>query len=506
MITHTENWGIHWFRRDLRIAGNPALDWNLSKNGGRVVGLFCFDAQFLDRPDFSANRFAFFLATLTALRNEMQAAGGDLWVIDCLPRQTFEVLLESFKKSGIGLPAVSFNRDYEPFARQRDAEILEFLLEEVGVQVETARDHLLIEPSEIGKPGGKEFYQIYTPFARRWFEQFRQKEIQSRLAAAEEGMKYLSGGKNSKNRFRLRWKDLYTTTAQPFPDALAEFERKNFKKVTVEIPRAGSTAALERLELFSQELKNYGGGRDIPGIDGTSKMSIYLKNGSITTAQMIVALGLNKVFPTKQSFKSPGSEITYLKELVWREFYYSILYHEPAVETLEFREKYRALDWENDREHFGLWQEGRTGFPIVDAGMRQLKSEGWMHNRVRMIVASFLTKDLIVDWRWGEKHFMHQLLDGDLANNNGGWQWAASTGCDPQPYFRIFNPLLQSQRFDPEGHYIRRYVPELAGLSNKQIHAPDRLGQQGLKKIGYPAPLVNHASQKLRTLQLYTKA
>jgi deoxyribodipyrimidine photo-lyase len=214
---------------------------------------------------------------------------------------------------------------------------------------------------------------------------------------------------------------------------------------------------------------------------------MFFKNGSLTPAQVIAHLGLETT-----PLKSDRGPTKFLKEIVWREFYYSILWHRPDVEKTAFLPHYADLAWENRKDWFEAWKEGRTGYPIVDAGMRQLKSTGWMHNRVRMIVASFLTKDLLIDWRWGENHFMKELLDGDLAPNNGGWQWAASTGCDPQPYFRIFNPELQSRRFDPDGTYIRAHVPELANLSADEIHLPR-------------SPMIDHQAQKAKALALFKR-
>ncbi len=250
----------------------------------------------------------------------------------------------------------------------------------------------------------------------------------------------------------------------------------------VPTPKAGSLAAWGALESFRRRLADYGDARDIPSTNGTSHFSIYFKNGSLTVAQVIAALGL-KAFARGAG----GGPAKFLSELIWREFYYCILFHFPRVETTAFLEKYADLKWENREDWFAAWCEGRTGFPIVDAGMRQLNTTGWMHNRVRMIVASFLTKDLLIDWKWGEKYFMERLLDGDLAPNNGGWQWAASTGCDPQPYFRIFNPHLQEKKFDPKGEYVLRYLPEVDS---------DR----------YPRPIVDHAVQREKALALYAKA
>jgi deoxyribodipyrimidine photo-lyase len=257
----------------------------------------------------------------------------------------------------------------------------------------------------------------------------------------------------------------------------------------VPIPESGFKAAVDKLNAFKPE--KYKDLRDIPEEEATSGMSVFLKNGSITTSQIVYHLGL-KPYDEKKSSKD-----TYLSELVWREFYYHILYHKPEVETEEFNSKYSGLKWDNNEKFFELWKEGKTGYPIVDAGMRQLKTTGLMHNRVRMIVASFLTKHLLIDWRWGEQYFMEQLLDGDLAPNNGGWQWAASTGCDAQPYFRVFNPWLQSKKFDPDGHYIKKYIPELSEIESKKLHEPIT------DHAEYPAPIVEHKASRERAIEVY---
>jgi len=485
------------------VAGNPALQWNWKEHGGRVVGLFCFDSKFLSRRDFSHNRFAFFLETLRDLQEEMRSNGSDLWVIDCLPDEALPQIHAALKKHGREFSSFSYNRDYEPFARDRDDRVTRLVQEELGVTVHTERDHLLIEPLDIGKPstGGSTFYQVYSPFAKRWFEQLHRDEAQSRLAVQKKGLQYLkkrAAGEIDSQLFSLTWKRIWSGHDAPFKESLEDFAEKNRPHVTIEIPAAGSLVALERLQQFKRHVEEYGDRRDIPSVDGTSKMSIYLKNGSITSAQIIAELGLSDL-----AFKGEGGRTKYLKEIAWREFYYSILFHKPSVEKTAFLEKYANLKWQNDEELFEAWKDGKTGYPIVDAGMRQLKQEGWMHNRVRMIVASFLTKDLLIDWRWGENHFMKELLDGDLAPNNGGWQWAASTGCDPQPYFRIFNPELQGSRFDPEGKYVTRYIPELDGVSPKVLHAPEKMGEAALRKRGYPMPIVNHQEQKPKALALF---
>jgi len=492
----TVPYGIHWFRRDLRIAGNPALQANWRQHQGRVLGLFAFDRTFLARPDFSHNRFAFFLQTLQALRTEMQATGGDLLVLDVGPKDAFQRLFAALHEHNLPLPAtVSFNRDYEPFARQRDAEITDWLPKSVGVAVHTERDHLLIEPDELtrnGEPGA--FYQVYSPFAKRWFERLRTDAIRERIAAQKSGLAYLDQRRPTKSLFALTWSGLFGGDV-PLADHLDACIADNAPRVTVPLPDAGSQAALARLRAFRKAgLARYAERRDRPDLDGTSQLSIYLKNGSITPAMILAELGL-----LEADFKQKDGVTTFLKEIVWREFYYHVLYHRPEVEQTAFLERYRDLAWPNREDWFAAWKAGETGYPIVDAGMRQLRATGWMHNRVRMIVASFLTKDLLIDWRRGERYFMEQLLDGDLAPNNGGWQWAASTGCDPQPYFRIFNPKLQSEKFDPDGDYIRTWVPELREVRSKAIHAPHEAGVA----VTYPAPIVNHSVQKERALALY---
>jgi deoxyribodipyrimidine photo-lyase len=490
----TEPFGIHWFRRDLRVAGNPALRRNWQRTSGRTVGIFCFDPKFLSRPDFSPNRFQFFIHTLIALRDELRCMGSDLLVLDEGPDLAFDRLRQWLAPRGLHPGLLTFNRDYEPFARERDQKMQQWFAHH-GIPVETDSDHLLIEPAEIqrgGSAGGP--YQVYSPFARRWLEVMRQPTIQGRISAQKLGLAYLqklSTG-NTEPIFRLQWADLISLPPGS-RDILDQYQKKNLAKVTVPIPSAGSLAAFDQLKSFAQRLAGYGSNRDFPQVDGTSRLSIFLKNGSLTIAQVIAFLQLHPY-----DRKSSSSADKFLSQLIWREFYYHILFHFPFVEHEAFIPKFRAIAWPNDPAFFEAWTEGRTGFPIVDAGMRQLKATGWMHNRVRMIVASFLTKDLLIDWRWGERYFMEQLLDGDLAPNNGGWQWAASTGCDPQPYFRIFNPALQSKKFDPEGKYIKQFVPELQGISPKQLHEPGTF-----KVRGYPQPVVSHAVQRMRALQLY---
>ncbi len=491
-------WGIHWFRRDLRIAGNDALAENVRRTQGRTLALFCFDAQFLSRNDFSHNRFAFFLKTLRSLKDELHQQGGDLLVVDGQPHDVFAKLIAYFKNHAPP-NVISWNRDYEPFARARDAKV-ETLLKSLGIETLTARDHLLIEPHELSKndaPGT--FYQVYSPFARKWFDELATAPIQKRIQRQTRCDAYLRSLEQTTREkpFGLHWSDVTTSPDFPFGDALEHFESDNHRSVNIPIPDAGFRIAYQQMNAFAAKLASYNDKRDFPAHPGTSRLSMFFKNGSLVSSQVLAKLELENV-----GFKDKGGAAQFVKELAWREFYYHILFHRPEVESKSFLPQYEHLAWDNNETWFKRWCEGTTGFPIVDAGMRELNQTGFMHNRVRMIVASFLTKDLLIDWRWGENYFMKQLLDGDLAPNNGGWQWAASTGCDPQPYFRIFNPWLQAARFDPDATYIKTYLPELHDAPAKLIHdaTSDRSPYQ------YPAPIVDHAAQKAKALSLYQSA
>ena len=454
--------------------------------------MFTFDDSFLSRPDFSHNRFQFFLETLIKLRDDLREAGGDLLVLSESPDKAFGRLKSIFEIKKLPPPNISWSRDYEPFARARDERMGQLFMS-WGWETSTERDHLLFEPHEIKSLQGTP-YKVFTPFAKQWFQLLHSKEGQKRIAYQATSLS-MYRKQSGKKHFDLTWEDLLKD--QTPADHLDRFLRDNGAKVTVPIPAAGFDAAMRALETFQGETQNYGEARDMMAEEGTSKLSLFLKNGSITPLQVIASLGLET-----ETFTSDKGSTKFLKQLAWRDFYYHILWHFPFVEKESFNANYRNLNWENDPELFEAWKAGKTGFPIVDAAMRQLSQTGWMHNRARMVVASFLTKDLLIDWRWGENWFMNQLLDGDLAPNNGGWQWAASTGCDPQPYFRIFNPLRQSERFDPSGDYIKRYVPELRNVSGKEIHNP---GAPMRQKTGYPSEIVSHKAQAIRAQMLFKR-
>jgi len=482
--------GIHWFRRDLRIHGNPGLRWNYKQTKGNTLGVFCFDSKFLSRSDFSHNRFAVFMNAINQLKINLKNIGMDLVVIDELPNIAYPKILSFLKDKNITLEAFSYNRDYEPFALKRDNEINTWLTNE-NISFQTFRDHLIIEPHELAKPDGT-FYKVYTPFAKKWLEIFTQTEVKKRCSPKFSGINQAFSSQPVEKIFHPLLKSKLKNF--PYQDYLQSFIDDNSKKVTIEIPTITTESIYQNLKNFKSKISKYKVDRDYPNINGTSKFSIPLKNGSLTTSQVISYLKLKPV-----DYKSPTGEMTFLKEIIWREFYYHILFHQPSVETTAFKEKYRNLKWCTSKKLFSAWCEGKTGFPIVDAGMRELNTTGWMHNRVRMIVASFLVKNLQINWQWGEKYFMEKLLDGDLAPNNGGWQWAASTGCDAQPYFRIFNPWTQSKKFDSNGEYIKKYIPELATLDNKQIHEPHLFPG----KLNYPKPIIDYKKSREETMERF---
>lgn len=492
-MTLIKNYGIHWFRRDLRVAGNSALQRNWRINKGYTLGIFCFDKKFLARSDFSINRFQFFIETLLELKKELRLIGSDLLVLDIGPLEAFSFLFEKLKKNNLSLPnTITWNRDYEPFAIKRDS-TMESFFKKQNIVIHTERDHLIIEPNELFKDSDHLGYSVYTPFARKWLKLFKTDEVQERISTQKSGLTYLKNYKkgNLKKMFKLTWEKLCQKKII-FPDTLKNYRSQNIKSVTINIPTAGSLAAFDKLQNFKAILKEYSFKRDFPFEEGTSGFSIFLKNGSLTNAQIISFLDLK---PYEK--RSSSGQAVFFSELIWREFYYHVIYRNPLVEKQAFNKKYLNLKWRNNKKWFQAWKEGKTGFPIVDAGMRQLIATGVMHNRLRMIVASFLIKDLLIDWRWGEKYFMEQLLDGDLAPNNGGWQWAASTGCDAQPYFRIFNPWTQGKKFDLKGQYIKKYIPELKDLDSKSLHQPI------LNHKEYPAPIVDHSIQREKTLNFY---
>jgi deoxyribodipyrimidine photo-lyase len=371
------------------------------------------------------------------------------------------------------------NHDYEPYAVARDAAVAR-ALQGQDVVFHTRKDQVIFEKDEVLTRGARPFV-VFTPYKNAW------------LAALKPF--FLKAYPIARYRERLASGPAGTI---PSLDALG-FQRTNLRDLGI---GTGMSGARGMFESFKSRLARYHERRDFPAIKGTSFLSVHLRFGTISIRALARAAWSNG---------TAGAD-AWLSELIWRDFYFAILHHYPYVAERAFRPEFARLEWPNDERLFAAWCEGRTGYPLVDAAMRQINLTGYMHNRLRMIAASFLTKDLLVDWRWGERYFAERLTDFDLAANNGGWQWAASTGCDAQPYFRIFNPVTQSRKFDPDGKFIRHYVPELAACDDGSIHAPWKMSDAAQRQAGmiigrdYPAPVIDHTEQRRRVLELYGRA
>lgn len=444
---------LWWIRRDLRLRDNAALHAGLQ--AGAVIPVFILDPHLIARTP--TRRQAFLFDGLRALRRDLEQRGARLIIRRGEPVEVLRLLLAETEAG-----TVFAEEDYTPYARKRDARAGR------TVPLELISGQTVHHPEFIVKSDGTP-YTVYTPYARRWKNSL---PAQIQLYPAP---------------------DRFPSAEYPPSDDLPQLPPSlGF--------RAGESEALRRLKNFSQTaIFEYQARRNRMDFDGTSSLSPYLRFGMLGMRQAVRTAQIAAGDP--QNDEERRSADAWLNELIWREFYIQILYHFPRVSRTAFRPALANIPWRNNADEFKAWEEGRTGVPIVDAGMRQLSKSGWMHNRARMIAASYLVKDLLIDWHWGEAWFMENLLDGDPAANNGGWQWTAGTGTDAAPYFRIFNPVLQSQKFDPNGDYIRRWVPELAHLASREIHAP---WKHGIKVAGYPEyPIMDHAVARKRTLRAY---
>lgn len=465
---------ICWFRRDLRLYDHAAL-YHALKSSRAVHCVFVFDTDLLAAlPDPADRRVEFIWRCIQELHAELGKWGGTLHILHGSARQ----LIPQFARQ-TGARAVFCNRDYEPGAIARDTDVSQQLAQH-GIHFHSFKDQVIFESDEVLNGSGKP-YAVFTPYKNAWLGKLDEFHLRpyptERYAAA-----------------------LVRCPASPLP-SLDQLGFRPTNLVQLGIP-CGMSGASRLLDDFLQRIDHYHEWRDFPAIKGVSYLSPHLRFGTISIRHL-AALALHN--------GSPGAR-TWLNELIWREFYQMLLFHHPRLaEGATFKPQYQNLPFPNDAQHFAAWCEARTGFPIIDAAMRQLNSSGYMHNRLRMIVASFLVKDLLVDWRWGEAYFARHLLDFDFAANNGGWQWAASTGCDAQPWFRIFNPVTQSEKFDPQGKFIRRYLPELASCPDRWLHAPWTLPQEEQRRCGieigkdYPAPIVNHAAAREQALALFRK-
>jgi deoxyribodipyrimidine photo-lyase len=424
---------VFWFRRDLRLNDNAGL-YQALVSGFPVLPLFIFDTDILSQlEDKNDKRVDFVHQALEELQKDLAKAGSSLCVKIGKPIEVFEQLMAEYT-----IISVSCNRDYEPYALERDGQVRE-LLRSQSTEFRSFKDQVIHEPDEIVKSDGKP-YTIYTPYSKSW-------------------------------KFKL-----HETSLRPYP---CEGQFNNFlhlEQATIpslqDIGFKKTDVAYSPPVIDEDLIRTYDETRNFPALKGSSELSTHIRFGTISIRKLgAIARETNE---------------TWLNELIWREFFMSILWHFPYVEKGPFKKKYNEIPWRNNEDEFKCWCEGRTGYPIVDAGMRQLNETGWMHNRVRMITASFLTKHLLIDWRWGEAYFAQKLLDYDLSANNGNWQWAAGCGCDAAPYFRIFNPAGQTKRFDPELVYIKKWVKEL-------------------DTSDYPPPIVEHTLARNRALEAYKK-
>jgi deoxyribodipyrimidine photo-lyase len=426
-----EEISLFWFRRDLRTTDNKALFYALNSRKP-VLPVFIFDTEILDKLEFKKDgRVEFIHNQLTSIKKKLEAYGSSILVLHGEPLEIFKWLIGNYPVSEF-----FFNRDYEPYALERDSKITS-LFEKNNIPVQSFKDQVIFEKNEIVKKDSKP-YTVFTPYKRKWREQFSNISLET-----------------------FQTESLANNFIKTQSFQMPSLKKLGFQQTKYKFPGT---------EIDEEIIRNYDKNRNFPALKGTTKLSIHFRHGTISVRKAIkMALKLNE---------------TWLNELIWREFYMMILWHFPSVVEHSFKAKYDMIKWRNNEKEFARWCQGETGYPIVDAGMRELNETGYMHNRVRMITASFLTKHLLIDWRWGEAYFAQKLLDYELSSNNGGWQWASGSGCDAAPYFRIFNPELQTKRFDPNHAYIKRWVPEYQ--TNK-----------------YLQPIVEHKFARERALKEY---
>jgi deoxyribodipyrimidine photo-lyase len=505
MTTPRFDTGIAWFRRDLRLDDTATLSRSLAACR-RVHCVFVYDREILDAlPSRADRRVEFIEAALRELDAALRALGGALIVvhdraIDAIPA------LAARLQAG----AVFAARDYEPAAHRRDERVRERLQSD-GRQLECVKDHVVFETDEVMTAAGHPF-SVFTPYKNAWLRRLESLGADGAPGTplAPRAVRDIAAGRLAPAPAGLR------AAAAPGPagtdpvDGVPSLAAIGFEPTDLSrlgIP-TGASGAARLFEDFETRIGAYRDARDFPAVKGPSYLSVHLRFGTVS----IRTLAREAWRIARSDPHAAQGAGTWLSELVWRDFYFQVLHHHPRVVDASFKPAYDAIRWEGGAEGdalFAAWCEGRTGYPLVDAAIAQIRASGYMHNRLRMVVASFLCKDLGIDWRRGERWFADRLNDFDLAANNGGWQWASSSGCDAQPYFRIFNPITQSQKFDARGVFIRRYLPQLARLSDAQIHAPWLLAPAEQARLGcvigrdYPAPIVDHAQARLRTLARY---
>ena len=478
-----ERW-LFWHRRDLRLADNLGLAAAAAATPA-VTGVFVLDPAILGSTDMAPARVWFLLESLAELQRRWREAGSRLLVLEGDPAELLPRLAEA-----LGAAVVAWNRDVEPYGRARDRQVAA-QLQAQGRRVLVDWDQLLVAPEAL-KTGAGDPYRVYGPFLRNWRGQVERTGMAP--VAAPEGLRDIDPMALSESAAAL-WRQLPIRAQLP---SLAELGQA-FPGAELCPCQPGEAAAQAQLTAFCDggALLSYEPGRNIPADAGTSGLSAALKFGTLSPRQAwAAAQGAKELARSSEQYDAIA---VWEQELAWREFYQQALFHFPELAEGPYRPQWRHFPWDNHQGHYEAWCEGLTGMPIIDAAMRQLNQSGWMHNRCRMIVASFLVKDLICDWRWGEAAFMQRLVDGDLAANNGGWQWSASSGMDPKP-LRIFNPATQASKFDADATYIRTWLPELRHVATADLISGEIAP---LERRGYPAPLVSHKQQQARFKALY---
>lgn len=461
-----------WFRRDLRDYDHAAFYYAL-KASKQVYCVFIFDTEILNNLSNKADRRVEFIwESVNSLKITLQKRGGDLIVLHGEAIKELPLLAHKLKAQ-----AVFTNHDYEPSTIARDQEVAQNLQMQ-AIDFNHYKDQVIFEKNEILTLAHKP-YSVFTPYKNMWL-----KHINDFYLRPYPVDSYLA------NLAKIEPQPLLSLES-------LEFTRTNLANMRLPI---GMDGAATLFNDFVERIKHYKEARDFPSVKGVSYLSVHLRFGTISIRQLA---------RTALQIGGLGAE-TWLSELIWRDFYFQILHHNPQLEAGKaYKPEFESIPFPNQTALFTAWCDGATGYPLVDAAMRQLNSTGFMHNRLRMVAASFLVKDLLIDWRWGERYFAEKLIDYDFSANNGGWQWAASTGCDAQPWFRIFNPITQSQRFDAQGKFIRKYIPELTHCNEKEIHAPWLMPAQRQSYINviigehYPKPIVDHATQRELALSLY---